>query len=196
MGKEVEHNRKEEKGDKHFSLRPALESVDNFLHEAEKKSPFYKPVESFAGEGIRRLDLSSEPPHEVNKLVKNLDPDSYNCKFYVKAFIDGKLPGKGRQEELSDSDLTNRGYKLQASAAYLKPGDIVLVLPEKGTATFSSVVHAAIVTRVDKGQPAVLVQKPDGVGHVSESTLDAMGRHYGVTSGKCRLAIYRKEAKS
>ncbi len=181
-----------------FSLRPMLEKIDDAIEDFQKNNPFHQPEKGLVGGGCYAVDMHHDKPTKTNELLKDKATDSYNCKYYVKTFMDGKAPAgdNGRHEELNSTDLTSRGYTKVEGKGFMKPGDIVLVLPNADVRTFSPVVHAAVVTEAGPGgQGVMLTQKPDGKNPVTRTDLNALCREYGVTANQCHIEIYRNAKK-
>lgn len=195
-----DHQADSKAGEKHagYSLKPILEDLDDGINELKKLNPLYKPEPGLVGPGCYKVDMLHDKPAKTNELLKDKAYDSYNCKYYVKTFMDGKAPvgDRGRHEELSSQDLTSRGYEKTDGKGFYKPGDIILVLPNTGVATFSPVVHAAVVTEAGPGGKGVmLTQKPDGEHPVTRTDFAAFCRAYGINSNQCHIEIYRNTRK-
>lgn len=181
-----------------FRLKPVLEDIDDGLNKLKKLSPFYKPDAGLVGPGCHKVDMLHDKPTKTNELLKDKANDSYNCKYYVKTFMDGKAPvgDRGQHEELSSQDLTSRGYEKAEGKGFYKPGDIILVLPNPGVSTLSPVVHAAVVTEVGPGGKGVMItQKPDGEHPVTRTDLAAFCQFYNITSKQCHIEVYRNNKK-
>lgn len=179
-------------------LKPLLEDLDDSLEKLKKLNPLYKPEPGLSGPGCHIVDMLHDKPAKTNLLLKDKPIDSYNCKYYVKTYLDGKPPAgdRGRHEELTSQDLTSRGYERTDGKGFFKPGDIILVLPNTGVGTFSPVVHAAVVTEAQPGGKGVmLTQKPDGEHPVTRTDLAAFCRAYGISSNQCHIEIYRNAKK-
>ncbi|MBX9940645.1 MAG: hypothetical protein K2Y32_15400 [Candidatus Obscuribacterales bacterium] len=148
------------------------------------------------GPGWTNVALDKEGP-SVHRLLAAKPADSYNCKYYVKACIEGRLPsGDGRHEEIDASYLSAHGYK-QVEKGRFEAGDVVLVVNKTGLSP-SVYAHAAFVESVSPGSGNIktLVQKPDAVHPVMRSDLKAFAAAYGVTGsqdGKSNfLIVFRK----
>ena len=150
------------------------------------------------GPGWAKVALDKEGP-PVHKLLAAKPVDSYNCKYYVKACIEGRLPpGDGRHEEIDANYLNAHGYK-QLVKGRFEAGDVVLVVNKSGLSP-SVYAHAAFVESVlpGSGNIKTLVQKPDAVHPVMRSDLTAFASAYGVTGsqdGKSNFLIVFRKSK-
>lgn len=150
------------------------------------------------GPGWHKVDLSKDsgPFAQLNKLLASKDPGSYNCKYFVKSFIEGRCPDEnGHHTEIDQAYLKQHGYELVKTPRY-EEGDIVLLrnLDKKHLALYA---HAGIVEKTDAvaGRPVSIIQKPDDDHPVSRCTLEAFRRTYGLESGETTAEIYRKSRK-
>lgn len=175
------------------SIKEAIKGSDDWARE----HLHVESADPTKGPGWFKVDLSKDtgPFAALNKLLAGKDAKDYNCKYYVKTFVEGKCPDEnGHHTEIDPTYLKQHGYELVRTPRY-KEGDIVLLrnLDKKNIALYA---HAAIVEKCDSvaGKPISLLQKPDDDHPVSRSTLDAFRQTYGLQAGSTTAEVYRKSA--
>ena len=136
------------------------------------------------------LKLETSPLH---KLLENKPVDSYNCKYYVKGYIEGRLPpGDGRREEMDPEYLKSKGYEPVKDHRF-QLGDIVMVRTLAGNSA-AKYAHVALVEKVAPvtGNILSFIQKPDCEHPVSRCSKAAFDAAYKVDGVNASCEIYRK----
>ena len=81
-----------------------------------------------AGPGWTNVDMS-KPPH-VNQVIEDMPINTYNCKFYLKTFIEGQKPDGVRNPvdcEIQNGYMEKHGYHKAENYQDLKEGDVIMV---------------------------------------------------------------------
>lgn len=104
----------------------------------------------------RPVDLAvSDLP--VDHLMADLPPDSYNCHFYTKAYVEWRAGAPNlsrrlaapRDDLVTEEYLLARGYRrVESSSA--RQGDLLLAV-RAGDPSRRAVTHSAVVVEVDAG---------------------------------------------
>ena len=164
-------------------LHDVLVTVDEMLQSK-------KVDESLVGPKWTVVDMKNDsfPP---NQILQDTPVTSYNCKYYLKTYIEGRKPDvkSSIDCELEPGYLQKHGLeKTNASAGDLRPGDVVVVKGREGH--LAGVEHVAIVTR-DKQGNLVLMQKPDSMRRVQDCTLGQFEQAYGKIDSSL-IEVYRR----
>ena len=151
------------------------------------------PSEVRNAPGFVDVDLKKEPP-SVNQLVEHLPVDSFNCKFYLKAFIEGHIPNDKHPSNcmIEKGYMEKHGYHPETLKNYqdLKDGDIVMVHNPNGVQV-DPVEHVAIVKRDANGN-IYLIQKTDDIHPVQKCSIQSFVNHFKVTIPSDAVEVYRR----
>jgi hypothetical protein len=140
---------------------------------------------------------------QVDQLVKGLVAGSYNCFFYAKTFMEGRLhrlepfERAHGEESFADNDyMAREKYGVVASGINMnlfkaQIGDLIAVEGDNTLTPWRPWVHIAVVTSVDaNGKILSTRQKPDPGHCVVDLSLAQFYKVYPV-SGGYRYLLYR-----
>ena len=127
------------------------------------------------------VDQHKEPP-ATNQILEHKNQHGYNCKYYVKTFIEGHEPvgeKEPRNCEIDANYLASKNYKKQDihGVNELKEGDVVFLKTPYGSLQTSSAIHAAVVMR-DKDGHLYLIQKPDPDSKIQKCNIRDFANHF------------------